>query len=63
MVQMSMDTIQAVTGMDITTVQWQTEGGFEVHFKVLCMLLPRLKCDYYGLSGILHGVLTPALAP
>jgi len=63
MVQMSMDTIQAVTGMDITTIQWQTEGGMEVHFKVLCMLLPRLRSDYYGSCGILHGALAPALAP
>jgi hypothetical protein len=63
LLQMSMDTIQAVTGMDITTVQWQTEGGFEVHFKVLCMLLPRLKSDYYGNCGILHGALAPAQAP
>ena len=48
LLQMSIDTIQAITGMDITTVQWQTEGGFEINFKVLCMLLLRLKSDYYG---------------
>jgi hypothetical protein len=63
MLEMNQNTIQAVTGMDITTVQWQTEGGFEIQFKVLCILLPRLKSDYYGNCGILHGALAPAQAP
>ncbi|MDR2170675.1 MAG: bacteriocin family protein [Planctomycetaceae bacterium] len=63
MLEMSQSTIQAVTGMDITTVQWHTEGGFEIHFKVLCILLPRLKSDYYGNCGILHGALAPAATP
>jgi hypothetical protein len=63
LVEMGLNTIQAVTGMDVTTVQWQTEGGFEIHFKVLCILLPRVKSDYYGNCGILQGALTPATAP
>ena len=54
MVEMSPSTIQAVNGMDITTIQWQTEGGFEVHFKVMCILLPRMKSDYNGNCGVLH---------
>ena len=60
MLELNANTIQAVTGMDVTTVQWQTEGGFEVHFKVLCMLLPRLKSDFYGRCGIMHARLKPA---
>ena len=55
LLEMDPNTIQAVTGMDITTVQWQDQGGFEIHFKVICILLPRLKSDYYGRCGVLHG--------
>ena len=62
MLEMNRNTIEAITGMDITTVQWQTEGGFEIYFKVLCILLPRLKSDYYGNCGILHASLAPASA-
>jgi len=58
MIELDQNTIQAVTGMDITTVQWQTEGGFEIHFKVICILLPRLKSDFYGRAGILHARLS-----
>ena len=54
MVEMSPNTIQAVNGMDITTIQWQTEGGFENHFKVMCILLPRMKSDFNGNCGVLH---------
>lgn len=54
MVEMSRKTIQAVNGMDITTIQWQTEGGFENHFKVMCILLPRMKSDFNGNCGVLH---------
>ncbi|MDR3197959.1 MAG: bacteriocin family protein [Planctomycetaceae bacterium] len=60
MLEMDQNTIQAITGLDVTTIQWQTEGGFEIHFKVLCMLLPRLKSDFYGNCGIMHGALAPA---
>ena len=57
MIEMDPNTIQAITGMDITTVQWQDQGGFEIHFKVICILLPRMKSDFYGNCGVLHGAL------
>lgn len=60
MLEMNPNVMQAITGMDITTVQWQTEGGMEVHFKVLAILLPRCKSDFYGRTGILHGQLATA---
>jgi len=33
MVETNQNTINAVSGLDISTVQWQTEAGFEVHRK------------------------------
>ena len=61
LLEMSPNTINAVSGLDISTVQWQTQGGFEVHFKVLAIMLPRVKPDFYSNTGILHSVLgTPA---
>jgi len=62
MVEMSPSTIQAVNGMDITTIQWQTEGGFESHFKVMCILLPRMKSDFNGNCGVLHARLGTSLS-
>jgi hypothetical protein len=51
-VQMTPDVIQAVTGMDITTVQWESVGGMRLNFKVMCIQVPRLRADNYGNCGI-----------
>ena len=53
-VQMTPDVAQAVTGMDMTTIQWENKGGLELNFKVMCIMVPRLGADYYGNCGILH---------
>ena len=44
-------------GLRDVHAEWQSAGGFEVHFKVLCIMLPRIKADYYGNTGILHSVI------
>jgi hypothetical protein len=54
MVQMTADVCQAINGMDITTVQWESVGGMRLNFKVMCIQVPRLRSDYYGRCGILH---------
>lgn len=53
MVQMTPDVAQAVNGLDITTLQWETVGGMQVNFKCLAIQVPRLRCDYYSNAGIL----------
>jgi hypothetical protein len=58
MVQMTPDVAQAVNGMDITTVQWESVGGMRVNFKVMAIQVPRLRADYYGNCGILDATNT-----
>jgi hypothetical protein len=41
--------------MDITTVQWESHGGMQLNFKVMCLMLPQLRTDFYGNTGIVHG--------
>lgn len=55
-VQMTPDVCQAVNGMDITVVQWESKGGMELNFKVMCIQVPKLQADYYGRCGIGTGV-------
>jgi len=54
MVQMTADVARAVIGMDLTTVQWETKGGMELHFKVMAIMVPQLRADYNGNCGIVH---------
>lgn len=52
-VQMTSEVIQAVNGLDITTLQWESVGGMRLNFKVMCIQVPRLQADQYGNCGIL----------
>lgn len=54
MVQMTPDVARAINGMDITTVQWESQGGMRLNFKVMCIQVPQLRADHYGNCGILH---------
>jgi hypothetical protein len=54
MVQMTADVARAVNGMDITTVQWESVGGMRLNFKVMAILVPQLRADFSGNTGIVH---------
>lgn len=53
-VQMTSDVARAVNGMDLTTVQWESKGGMQLNFKVMCIWVPQLRADYNSQCGILH---------
>ncbi len=55
LVQMSSDVIQAVTGMRITTVQWDSHGGMQKNFKVMAIMVPRIRKNSDNNTGINHG--------
>ncbi len=57
-VQMTSETAQMVNGLDFTTIQWEEKGGLALRFKVMCIKVPRLRFDYNGQCGILHGTTT-----
>lgn len=58
LVQMTSDVARAVNGMDLTTVQWESKGGMQLNFKVMCIWVPQLRADYSGNCGIAHGTTT-----
>lgn len=56
LVQPTSDVARAIIGMDITTLQWEEQGGMQLCFKVMAILVPQLRADYDGNCGIVHGV-------
>lgn len=54
MVQLSEDVVDLVDGMQPTTLQWSTQGGLRVNFKVMSIMIPRVKQTQTGQSGIAH---------
>lgn len=55
LVQQTTDVIREVIGMDITTVQWESLGGLELNFKVMAILVPQIRADQNGNTGLVHG--------
>lgn len=52
LVQMTRDVIDEVIGLQPTTVQWETQGGMMVHFKVMSIMVPRVRWTQSLQSGI-----------
>lgn len=55
LVQMSSDIVRLVNGLPMTTLQWETHGGMYVKFKVMTIMVPQLRSDQNGNTGIVHG--------
>jgi uncharacterized linocin/CFP29 family protein len=56
LVQLTPDVARAIVGMDLTTLQWEQHGGMEVRLKIMAIMVPQLRADYYKGTGIVHGV-------
>jgi uncharacterized linocin/CFP29 family protein len=56
LVQQTSDVIRLVMGMDITTLQWETDGGMMLHFKIMAIMVPQIREDIQGQTGLIHAV-------
>lgn len=54
MVQLTRDVIDEVVGLQPTIVQWETQGGMTVNFKVMAIMIPRVRSTVTGQSGVAH---------
>ena len=54
MVQTTSDVVDIIMGLQPTTVFWQSQGGFRLNFKVMSIMIPRVKARQDGKSGIFH---------
>ena len=54
MVQMTSDVVDMIDGMSPTLVEWESHGGMVMHFKVMAIMLPRIRTDILNQSGLMH---------
>lgn len=47
--------VRMVIGMEITTLQWETDGGMGVNFLVMGILVPNIRSDQNDRMGLVHG--------
>lgn len=55
LVQMTSDVVREVIGLDFTTIQWEEQGGMELNFAVMAILVPQVRSDPNNRSGIVYG--------
>ena len=49
------ETVRMVIGFDVQTVQWESVGGMMKHYKVMAMVVPQVRPDASGNSGVAEG--------
>ena len=54
MVQMTSDVVDIIDGIQPVVIQWESKGGMQMNFKVMAIMVPRIKSDQDGKSGIVH---------
>ena len=54
MYQTTSDVVDEVIGLEPTIVQWETQGGMMVHFKVMAIMIPRVRATQTLQSGVVH---------
>lgn len=52
MVQMTSDVVRLVNGMEIAPVEWQEQGGMVLHYKVMGIKVPQIRCTQAQRCGI-----------
>lgn len=54
LVQRTPDVVRAVNGMSMTTVQWDEKGGMQKNFKIIAIMVPQIRSNSDGNTGIVH---------
>jgi hypothetical protein len=55
LVQMTSDVIDMVVGQPPTVIPWTSLDGFTIHSLIMAIMIPRVRSDYDGNSGICVG--------
>ncbi len=58
LVQMTSDVVDMVVGQPPTVIPWTSLDGFTIHNLVMAIMIPRVRSDYNGDSGVSVGTLT-----
>lgn len=58
LVEMQSDTVRLINGMNIQTIQWATNGGMRLDFKVMAIMVPQIRSDHNDRCGIVHGTIS-----
>jgi hypothetical protein len=52
----NVDVVRLIFGMDVTTMQWETNGGLTLNMMVMAIMVPQVRADQDNQTGILDAV-------
>jgi len=52
--EMDIQTVRLIDGIPITVVEWTTEGGMILHYKVMMIAVPQFRADQNNRCGLVH---------
>jgi hypothetical protein len=52
MVELDPDVVRMVIGMDMQNIQWESQGGMVLDYKVMTIMVPQIRATQEGSSGI-----------
>lgn len=54
LVQLTRDVVDLIDGFQPRVIEWESRGGMNLHFMVMSIMVPRVRSDYDGRSGLVH---------
>lgn len=54
LIHKSQDVFRMVDALPVTNVEWQTEGGMQIHYKAMTIQVPQPRADQANKCGIVH---------
>jgi hypothetical protein len=57
LVQMTKDVVDIVVGQPPTAIPWTSLNGFTIYNLIMAIMIPRVRADFSGNSGICVGTL------
>lgn len=55
LLEMNPEVIRIVIGLDVMTLEWDTHGGLLKNYKVMTIMVPQIRADINGNTGIVRG--------
>ncbi len=55
LVKMVPETVRMVIGFQPMVVEWNSLGGMQFEYKVMCIMVPQIRADYNDQIGLVHG--------
>lgn len=59
LVAMVPEVVRLAIAMELVTLQWPGQGGMELNFKIMAIIVPQIRADINLRTGLVHGAVVP----